>query len=312
MYRHAAAGEDVRSLLYVLLLSRSFCDIALFWEEVFSILPLTLVTRLVIVFCTVCAGCIRQNLEFQGKKSGSSCCPTCRKQCDTRDLVVNTMLRGVVERYDVMMRLFGGKDGGKADGLVDLIRSNLGALNQGAAGQMVHVDKGDGKGDEAGLPGNYNRTREIWNGKGKVDASRRQDVPRRNPSRRSKAWRLKGKMELDAGAAIEILESDTEEAGPSSSFKENRLLHQKRFDDEEKEVPSNDDESSHEEFVPETDRDRGNVRSRNQGALQKAQNANNNSSVKNDATTGSVRFRSFVHSFIDLFSLFVYQLLDVS
>lgn len=239
-----------------------------------------------ILDCSVCAGCIRQNLEFQGKKSGSSCCPACRKPCDTRDLVVNTMLRGVVERYDGVLKLFKGEDGGKADGLVDLIRSNLNeAMNQGEETRM-HGDK-IRKGDKA--HGDSNTMAQLGNGNGVNITSHRQDGPRRNPPRRSKAWRLKGKMEKhddDDDAEIEILESDEEEAGPS--FKENGLSNRSDYYDEE--VPSNGEESSDEEFAPETDRDKG-TKVRGNGNGNGMKKKKQNSINKNDSSkpTGSVR-----------------------
>ena len=237
----------------------------------------------VIVDCSVCAGCIRQNLEFQGKKSGSSCCPTCRKPCDTRDLVVNTMLRGVVERYDGVLKLFKGKDGGKADGLVDLIRSNLNeAKNQGTRGKARMHDDRNRKRDDAHMHGDSNNASRC---KGNaVSAFSGQDGPRRNPPRRSKAWRLKGKMEKDVDAEIEILESDTEEAGPS--MKENCLSNRSDFSDEE--VPSDGDESSDEEFAPETDVDRG-TKTKGNATKKKKQTSNNNNNNESSKAAGSVR-----------------------
>eukprot|EP00890_Picochlorum_soloecismus_P002726 jgi/Picsp_1/3454/NSC_06292-R1_e3 ubiquitin-protein ligase rad18 len=200
------------------------------------------------------------------------------------------MLRGVVEKYDGILRSFRGKDGGKADGLVDLIRSNLKAMDQGTGEEMMPADKGDGKErDKARLHGNGNS---MIRCNGEVNASLGKDVPRRNPPRRSKAWRLKGKMERD-DAEIEILESDTDEAGPS--FKENGLSNRNDFyeeEEEEEQPPSNEDESSDEEFAPETDRDQSKGtkgKSSNRAVQKKMQN--DAISIKNDKPTGS----KFVH-----------------
>lgn len=53
--------------------------------------------------CAVCAACIRENIEFQEKR-GNAQCPTCRVQCDARDLISNLVLRGVVEKYHALVQ----------------------------------------------------------------------------------------------------------------------------------------------------------------------------------------------------------------
>lgn len=45
-----------------------------------------------------CSTCIRQNLAFQ-ERSGPPSCPTCRKPCDARDLLLNAALRDVLDSY---------------------------------------------------------------------------------------------------------------------------------------------------------------------------------------------------------------------
>lgn len=62
-------------------------------------------TPLLIRTCghSFCAACIRQNIEFQERNGNAAYCPTCRVPCDTRDLVGNIVLRGVVEKYSNLL-----------------------------------------------------------------------------------------------------------------------------------------------------------------------------------------------------------------
>lgn len=46
----------------------------------------------------VCSVCIRQNLQYQESK-GQPQCPSCRKNCDSRDLQANVALRDAVDKY---------------------------------------------------------------------------------------------------------------------------------------------------------------------------------------------------------------------
>ena len=60
-------------------------------------------TPLVLRTCghSFCASCVRTNFDYQqqSNKSGGLACPVCRKGCDDRDLVLNVVLREVVEAY---------------------------------------------------------------------------------------------------------------------------------------------------------------------------------------------------------------------
>ncbi|GAB4819882.1 hypothetical protein N2152v2_006928 [Parachlorella kessleri] len=59
-------------------------------------------TPLLVKSCghSFCSACIRQNLEFQERRGlGSVCCPSCRKPCDARDLLLNVALRDAADKY---------------------------------------------------------------------------------------------------------------------------------------------------------------------------------------------------------------------